>query len=79
MATKTPAKKTPAKAPTKALEPSKPDQTYAMPKEVAEWIEHANSRVAYLTSENTRLKDELAKSKVAQRAMEHRIMGTSQE
>ena len=77
---KAPAKKTPAKAikrPVKLLEPEA--QTFGMPREVKEWIERANSTMAYLRNQVATLKEENAKLKSYQKFAEKRILGTSHE
>lgn len=70
------ATKTPTKAPAKAVEAP---QEYRMPKEVAEWIKAAESRIAYLTTTVARLKEENSDLRKANRIMETRVLGTSQE
>lgn len=54
-------------------------EEYRMPVEVAEWIKHAESRIAYLTTTNERLKADNAALKRANQVMEARVMGNSQE
>lgn len=70
MATKTP--KTAQKEPEAVTQ-------YRMPTEVAEWIRQAESRLAYLTTTVARLKEENAGLRKANRIMEGRVMGQSQE
>ena len=70
------ATKTPAKAPARPVESV---QEYRMPKDVADWIDSASSRIAYLTSTVERLKEENAALRKANKAMEAKVMGTSQE
>lgn len=70
------ATKTPAKAPAKAVEAP---QEYRMPVEVAEWIKSAESRIAYFTTTVARLKEENAELRKANKIMEARVMGQSQE
>ena len=70
MATKTP--KTAQKEPEAVTE-------YRMPTEVAEWIRQAESRLAYLTTTVARLKEENAGLRKANKVMEARVMGQSQE
>ena len=60
-------------------EAKKPEPTYAMPMEVKEWIDQASSRLAYMTSEIERLKEENKKLKRANKLMEQRVMGMSTE
>ena len=52
---------------------------YDMPVEVKEWIDQANSRLAYMTTEIERLKEENKKLKRANKVMEQRVMGMSTE
>jgi len=70
---KTAAKKVVKKAPTKSA------QQFSMPMEVKEWIDQASSRLAYMTSEILRLKEENQKLKRANKVMETRVMGMSLE
>ena len=70
------ATKTPAKA---VKQPVEPPQEYRMPLEVADWIKSAESRIAYLTTTVARLKDENANLRKANRIMEQRVLGASQE
>jgi cell division protein FtsB len=55
------------------------EQTFGMPAEVKEWIEQADSRIKYLTNENKRLKDEVAKLKSYKIWAEQKILGRSEE
>ena len=50
-----------------------------MPVEVAEWIKSAESRIAYFTTTVARLKEENAELRKANKIMEARVMGQSQE
>ena len=52
---------------------------YRMPTEVANWIRQAESRLAYLTTTVERLKGENAGLRKANKIMEGRVMGQSQE
>jgi len=70
MATKTP--KTAQNEPAAVAE-------YRMPTEVADWIRQAESRLAYLTTTVERLKAENAGLRKANKIMEARVMGQSQE
>lgn len=54
-------------------------EEYRMPVEVADWIKQAESRIAYLTSTNARLKAENEALRRANKIMEARVMGNSQE
>ena len=70
------ATKTPAKTLAKAVEAP---QEYRMPVEVSDWIKQAESRIAYLTTTVARLKEENSDLRKANRIMETRVLGTSQE
>lgn len=52
------------------------DKTFAMPREVKDWIDNATSRIRHLTNENQRLKEEIAGLRRANRNMEARVMGS---
>jgi hypothetical protein len=54
-------------------------EEYRMPVEVADWIKNAESRIAYLTTTNDRLKAENTALKRANKVMEMRVMQQSQE
>jgi len=54
-------------------------QTYRMPKDVSDWIEGASARITYLTSTVERLKQENKALRMANKVMEGRVMGNSQE
>jgi len=60
-----------------SVQPS--SQEFRMPMEVKEWIDQASSRLAYMTSEIERLKEENQKLKRANKVMEQRVMGMSLE
>jgi len=64
------AKKTPAK---------KVEPQFAMPMEVKDWIDQASSRMAHMTSEIARLKEENKALKRTHKLMEQRVMGMSSE
>jgi len=70
------ATKSPAKAVKRAVEAP---EEYRMPVEVADWIKQAESRIAYFTTTVNRLKEENAHLKRANRIMEQRVLGQSQE
>jgi hypothetical protein len=70
---KIPAKKTVAKTPSKA------EPQFAMPMEVKNWIDQASSRMAHMTSEIARLKEENKQLKRTHKLMEQRVMGMSSE
>lgn len=65
--------KTPSTAPVEAV------AEYRMPKEVADWIRQAEARITYLSGRVDDLKDENAKLRKANKVMEARVMGQSQE
>lgn len=81
-------KKTPVKPAVKKAAPKKvlvqentlatapADKTFAMPREVKDWIDNATSRIRHLTNENQRLKEEIAGLRRANRNMEARVMGS---
>ncbi len=82
--TKAPAKKAPAKkvvskkvAPKKQAEFSEP--TYAMTREVKEWIERANSTIQHLKGKVERLERENKELKAYQKFAEHRILRSEHE
>ena len=82
--TKAPAKKAPAKkvvskkvAPKKQAEFSEP--TYAMTREVKEWIERANSTIQHLRGKVERLERENKELKAYQKFAEHRILRSEHE
>jgi hypothetical protein len=50
-----------------------------MPTEVADWIRHAEARITYLTERVDDLKAENTKLRKANKVMEARVMGQSQE
>lgn len=54
-------------------------EEYRMPVEVSDWIKHAESRIAYLTTTNDRLKAENEGLRKANKVMETRVMQQSQE
>jgi hypothetical protein len=54
-------------------------EEFRMPVEVSQWIEHAESRIKYLTTKVEELKEENKKLKTANRVMEIRVMGQSSE
>lgn len=82
-AKKVPAKKAPAKkvAPKKKVESSTPSsqQTYAMTREVKEWIERANSTIQHLRGKVERLERENKELKAYQKFAEHRILRSEHE
>ena len=82
--TKTPAKKAPTKkvvakkvAPKKQAEFSEP--TYAMTREVKEWIERANSTIQHLKGKVERLETENKELKAYQKFAEQRILRSEHE
>lgn len=68
--------KTPAKAPKQAVEAA---VEYRMPIEVSDWIRQAESRISYLTNRVEELKVENTILRKANKVMEARVMGQSQE
>jgi len=72
-------KKTTKVLPEIKIERSKTETVYNMPAEVSNWIDSAMSRIQHLTSTVERQKEEIKNLKVANKAMERRVMGTSQE
>ena len=56
-----------------------PVAEYRMPSEVADWIRRAEARITFLTTQAQDLKDENAKLRKANKVMEARVMGQSQE
>ena len=67
------------KKPAAKKTPVQPGPQFRMPVEVKEWIDQASSRLAYMTSEIERLKEENQKLKRANKVMEQRVMGMSLE
>jgi len=59
--------------------PAVAPEEYRMPVEVAAWIEHAESRLKYMTTKIAELKEENTKLKLANKVMEVRVMGQSGE
>jgi hypothetical protein len=72
-------KKTTKVLPEIPVQPTKTDKVYNMPSEVSNWIENAMSRIQHLTSTVERQKEEIRTLKIANKAMERRVMGTSFE
>ena len=62
-----------------AKKTKKAEQTFAMPMEVKNWIDQASSRMAHMTSEIARLKEENKQLKRTHKLMEQRVMGMSSE
>ncbi len=71
--------KTPAKAVKAAPKAAEPVVEYRMPVEVSNWIKQAESRISYLTNRVEELKNENAGLRKANKIMEARVMGQSQE
>jgi hypothetical protein len=71
------AAKTPAKRAQKAV--PEPVAEYRMPKEVADWIKRAEARITFMTTQIEDLKDANAKLRRANKVMEARVLGQSQE
>jgi len=57
----------------------KAEEKYRMPMEVKNWIDQASSRMARMTSEIERLKEENKQLKRTHKLMEQRVMGMSIE
>lgn len=68
----------PAKAPVKKTV-KKVEPQYAMPKEVKDWIEQADSRLKFLQGQVESLKEENAKLKSWRTWAEKQILGQSSE
>ena len=64
---------------TKAKRASIKEETFAMPMEVKEWIERANSMMNHLRGEVDRLKEENKKLKAYKKWAEHRILRSDHE
>jgi hypothetical protein len=76
----TPTPKPAAKRPkTASAASTEPVAEYRMPAEVADWIKQAEARLTYLTTKVAELKDENIKLRKANKVMEARVMGNSQE
>ena len=56
-----------------------PVAEYRMPKEVADWIKRAEARITFMTTQIEDLKDENVNLRRANKVMEARVMGQSQE
>ena len=79
-AVKAPAKKAPAKAVKRAVEPSKRDErTFAMPKEVQEWIERASSTMKHQANQIASMKEEITQLKAYKKFAANKIQGMSYE
>jgi hypothetical protein len=74
------AKKTPAKkAPAKKVAPKKVEPLFDMPREVADWIERANSTINHLKGRIEKLEQENKDLKAYRRFAEKRILNVSAE
>jgi len=62
-----------------AKKAAKTEPQFAMPMEVKNWIDQASSRMAHMTSEIARLKEENKQLKRTHKLMEQRVMGMSSE
>jgi len=71
-ATKTPAKRAKTAVP-------EPVAEYRMPTEVADWIKRAEARITFMAAQILELKETNAKLRRANKVMEARVMGQSQE
>lgn len=77
---KTPKLLQPAKPAAKAKKaPAKTQTKYAMPLEVKDWIDRANSTIQHLRGEVERLKAENTDLKAYKRWAEHRILRSEYE
>lgn len=56
-----------------------PVAEYRMPSEVADWIKRAEARITFLSSQVADIKEENLKLRRANKVMESRVMGQSQE
>ena len=61
------------------MEAVKESEQYRMPREVSEWISYAESRLKYFATKVTELKAENDLLRKANRVMETRVLGQSQE
>ena len=81
--TKVPAKKAAKKVVAKKVAPKKQaefsEPTYAMTREVKEWIERANSTIQHLRGKVERLERENKELKAYQKFAEHRILRSEHE
>lgn len=69
-----------AKASKRAIPaPAAPVAEYRMPSEVADWIRRAEARITFLSSQVADIKEENTKLRKANKVMEARVMGQSQE
>jgi hypothetical protein len=64
-------------SPAKAIK--QPDKTFAMPQEVKDWIERANSIMMHQGGEIQRLKQEVTELKAYKKWAEHRILRSDHE
>jgi len=76
---KVPAKKTVAKTPSNKTAIQSRSEEFRMPMEVKNWIDQASSRMAHMTSEIARLKEENKQLRRTHKLMEQRVMGMSIE
>lgn len=59
--------------------PATPVAEYRMPSDVADWIRRAEARITFLTTQVADVKEENLKLRRANKVMEARVMGQSQE
>lgn len=78
MSTKPAAKRVKTAIPARA-EPVARVEDYVMPVEVANWVKQAEARITYLVGKVEDLREENAILKKANRVMEARVLGQSQE
>ena len=80
VAAKAPAKKAPVKAPKRPVAASKPEErTFAMPKEVQEWIERASSTMKHQATQIAAMKEEIVQLKAYKKFAANKIQGMSYE
>ena len=77
--TPTAAKKAPTKAKVAAQPKAAPEASYAMPLEVKDWIERAQSIMNHQRGEIERLKKEIQDLKAYKKWAEHRILRSEHE
>ena len=76
---KVPAKATKAPTAPAAAKRAKPDEKFTMPREVADWIERANSIMNHQKGQIERLKKENDELKAWRKWAEHRILRSDHE
>lgn len=77
---KAPAKKAPVKASNRPVAASKREErTFAMPKEVQEWIERASSTMKHQATQIATMKEEIVQLKAYKKFAANKIQGMSYE